>query len=178
MNTSKTFARSSRAFIIAVHFFPVLRKFATRNDHFSGNKENVNTEARIWIFFPSLDIAPIKFSSRVAPLAFKSYTHWDNDEKDWQTWTCNYKRRSPYRRVVDLKLPNKTQESAHMKLVETEQDTPENISIPIKGHSLDKFFTIQNDKQKGGIILSLTINKPSILCLKRCRAVFFRDSRW
>ena len=160
MNTSKTFARPSRAFIIAVHFFPVFRKFATWNDHFSGNKENVNTQARIWIFFPSLDTAPIKFSSRVALLAFKSYTKWDNDEKDWQTWSCSYKRRFRYRCVVDLKLLNKAQERAHMKLVETEQDIPENISIPIKGRSGGKFFTIQNDKQKRGVILYLLINKP------------------
>ena len=81
-------------------------------------------------------------------------------KKDWQTWTCIYKRGSPNRCIVDLKLPNKTQESAHMKLVETEQDIPENISIPIKGRSGDKFFTIQNDKQKRGIILYLTINEP------------------
>ena len=159
MNTSKTFSRPSRAFIISVHFFPVFRKFATWNDHFSGNKENVNTQARIWIFFPSLDTAPVKFSSRVALLAFKSYTNWDNDKKGLTNLNI-YKRRSPYRCVVDLKLPNKTQESAHMKLVETEQDIPENISIPIKGRSGDKFFTIQNDKQKRGVILYLTINKP------------------
>ena len=160
MNTSKTFARPSRAFIISLHFFPVLPKFVTWNDHSWGNKENVNTQARIWIFFPSLDTASLKFSSRVALLAFKSYTNWDNDGKDWQTWTCNYKRRSPYRRVVDLNLPNKSQESAHMKLVEPEQDIPENISIPINGHSGHKFFTIENDKQKRDVILYLTINKP------------------
>ena len=29
-----------------------------------------------------------------------------------------------------------------MKLVETEQDIPENISIPIKGRSGDKFFSL------------------------------------
>ena len=162
MNKNKTFARPSRAFIISVHFFPVLRKFATWNDHFSGNKENVNTQARIWIFFPSLDTAPFKFSSWVALLSFKSYANWHHDEKDRKTWTCNYKRHSPYRRVVDPKLlvPNKTQESAHMKLVETEQDIPENIYIPIKGRSGDTFFTIQNDKQKRGVLLYLTINKP------------------
>ena len=40
-------------------------------------------------------------------IAFKSYTNWDNGEKDWQTWTCNFeRRRSVDRRVVDLKLPN------------------------------------------------------------------------
>ena len=81
-------------------------------------------------------------------------------KKDWQTWTSIYKRGSPNRCIVDLKLPNKTQESAHMKLVETEQDIPENICIPIKGRSGDKFFTIQNDKHKRGVILYLTINKP------------------
>ena len=37
-----------------------------------------------------------------------------------------------------------------MKLVEAEQDILENICIPIKGRSGDKFFTIQNDKQKKG----------------------------
>ena len=47
-----------------------------------------------------------------------------------------------------------------MKLVETEQDIPENIYIPIKGRSGDTFFTIQNDKQKRGVLLYLTINKP------------------
>ena len=47
-----------------------------------------------------------------------------------------------------------------MKLVETEQDIPENISIPIRGRLGDKFFTIQNDKQKRGVIWYLTINKP------------------
>ena len=47
-----------------------------------------------------------------------------------------------------------------MKLVETEKDIPENISIPIRGRSGDKFFTIQHDKQKRGVILYLTINKP------------------
>ena len=53
-----------------------------------------------------------------------------------------------------------------MKLMETEQDTPENISIPIKGRSGDKFFTIQNDKQKRGIILYLIINTRAFLSLK------------
>ena len=118
--------------------------------------------------------APIKFSSLVGLLAFKSYTNWDNDEKDWQTWTCNYKRRSPYRRIVDLNSRIRPKSGAHMKLVETEQDIPENISIPIKGRSGDKFFTIQNDKQKRGIILYLTILliTRASLCLKTCRAIF------
>ena len=40
------------------------------------------------------------------PLAFKSWTHWDSDEKAWQTWTYNFERRFRYRHVVDLKLPN------------------------------------------------------------------------
>ena len=56
---------------------------------------------------------------------------------------------SRYLESVTLKLPNKTQESAHMKLVETEQDIPQNISIPIKGRSGDKFFTIQTINKKG-----------------------------
>ena len=47
-----------------------------------------------------------KFSSWVVLLASKSDTNWDNGEKDWQTWTCNFERRFRYRRVVDLKLPN------------------------------------------------------------------------
>ena len=53
-----------------------------------------------------------------------------------------------------------------MKLVETEQDILENISIPIKGRSADKFLTIQNDKQKRGVILYLTISNPSIPLFK------------
>ena len=76
-------------------------------------------------------------------------------KKIWRTWTCNYKRRFRYRRFIDLKLPNKTQASAHRKLVEAEQDIPANISIPIKGRSGDKFLTIQNDSKKGGVILKL-----------------------
>ena len=61
-----------------------------------------------------------------------------------------------------------------MKLVETEQDMPENISIPIKGHSGDKFFTIQNDKQKRGIILYLTITNPSIPLFKYISSGIFQ----
>ena len=66
-----------------------------------------------------------------------------------------------------------TQESAHMKLVETEQDIPQNISLPIKGRSWDKIFTIQNDKQKRGIILYLTINKPRIPLFKNMSKGYF-----
>ena len=46
-----------------------------------------------------------KFSAWVVLLAFKSYTRWDNDEKDWHTWTCNFERRFRNRCVVNLKLP-------------------------------------------------------------------------
>ena len=46
-------------FFISVHFFSVLGKCATWNDHFSSFNENVNTQARIGIFFPSLDTAPL-----------------------------------------------------------------------------------------------------------------------
>ena len=63
-----------------------------------------------------------------------------------------------------------------MKLVETEQDIPENISIPIKGRSGDKFFTIQNDKQKRGIILYLTINNPSIPLFKNMSSGDFSET--
>ena len=98
MRQNKSFARPSRAFTISVHFFPVLVKSATWNDHFSSFTENVNTQPPIWIFFKS------KFSSWVVPLAFKSY--WHNDGKDGQAWICNFERRFRYRRVVDLKLPN------------------------------------------------------------------------
>ena len=45
--TKKTFARPSSAFIISVHFFPVLGQSATWNDHFWSFKENVNTQAEI-----------------------------------------------------------------------------------------------------------------------------------
>jgi len=46
-------------FFISVHFFPVLGKSATWNAHFSSFNENMNTQARIGIFFPSLDTAPL-----------------------------------------------------------------------------------------------------------------------
>ena len=46
-------------FPISVHFFPVLGKSATWNDHFSSFKENVNNQGEIWIFFPSLDTVPL-----------------------------------------------------------------------------------------------------------------------
>ena len=78
---NKTFARPSRAVIISVHFFPVLGKSATWNDHYSNYKENRNTQARIWIFFPSLDTAPLN-SVWVVLLGFESHTNWDNDKKD------------------------------------------------------------------------------------------------
>ena len=61
-----------------------------------------------------------------------------------------------------------------MKLVETEREIPENISIPIKGRSGDKFFTIQNDKQKRGIILYLTINNPRIPLFKNMSSGIFQ----
>ena len=150
MNTSKTFARPSLASTISVHFFPVLQKFSTWNDHFSVIKTTWTHRREFEFSFLALTPQRFKFSSRVALVAFKNYTNWDNDEKDWQTWICSFKRRFPYRRVVDLKLLNKIQESAHMKLVETDQDIPENNSIPIKGRPGAKFFTIQNDKQKKG----------------------------
>ena len=44
-------------FFISVHFFLVLGKSATWNDHFSSFTENVNTQAQIWIFFSSVDNA-------------------------------------------------------------------------------------------------------------------------
>ena len=59
MNKNKTFARPSRAFIISVHFFPVLDKSETWKDHFSSFNEKVNTQAQIGISFPSLDTAPL-----------------------------------------------------------------------------------------------------------------------
>ena len=37
-----------------------------------------------------------------SPASFQKLTNWDNDEKDWQTWTCNFERRFRYRGVVDL----------------------------------------------------------------------------
>ena len=43
----------------SVHFFQVLGKSATWNDHFSSFTENVNTQAQIWIFFSSVDTAPL-----------------------------------------------------------------------------------------------------------------------
>ena len=61
-----------------------------------------------------------------------------------------------------------------MKLVETEQDILEYISIPIKGGSGDKFFTIQNDKQRRGIILYLTINNPRIPLFKNMSSGIFQ----
>ena len=60
----------------------------------------MNTQTQICIFFPRHCTS--KFSSWVVALAFKCYTNWDNDEKDWQTWTCNFERRFRYRRVVYL----------------------------------------------------------------------------
>ena len=42
-------------FFISVHFFPFLGEFVTSNDHFSSFTENLNTQARIWIFFSSFD---------------------------------------------------------------------------------------------------------------------------
>ena len=73
--------RPSRAVIISVHFFPVLGKSATWNDHYTSYKENRNTQARIWIFSPSLDTAPLN-SVWVVLLGFGSHTNWDNDKKD------------------------------------------------------------------------------------------------
>ena len=64
-------------------------------------KENRNTQARIWIFSPSLDTAPLN-SVWVVLLRFKSHTKWDNDRKDSKTLTCNFERRFRYRCVVDL----------------------------------------------------------------------------
>ena len=61
-----------------------------------------------------------------------------------------------------------------MKLVETGQDIPENISIPKKWSSGDKFFTIQNDKQKRGIILYVTINNPRIPLFKNMSSGIFQ----
>ena len=55
----KSFARPSSAFFISVHFFPVLGKSATWNDHFSGFTENVNTRPPIWIFFPGVYTTPL-----------------------------------------------------------------------------------------------------------------------
>ena len=60
-----------------------------------------------------------------------------------------------------------------MKLVKTEPDIPENISIPIKGRLGDKFFTIQNDKQKRDVILYLTINNLSIPLFKNMSSGIF-----
>ena len=46
MNKNKSFARPSHAFffffVISVHFFPVLGKSASWNDHFSSFTEHVN----------------------------------------------------------------------------------------------------------------------------------------
>jgi len=66
MNKNKSFARPSRVFTISVHFFPVLDKSATWKDHFSSFNENVNTQMRIEIFFPSFDTAPLNLSSRAS----------------------------------------------------------------------------------------------------------------
>ena len=44
-------------FCNSLHFFQVLGKSATWNDHFSSFSENVNTQ--IWIFFSSVDTAPL-----------------------------------------------------------------------------------------------------------------------
>ena len=44
---NKSFARPARAFFNSVHFFQVLGKSATLNDHFSSFTENVNTQAQI-----------------------------------------------------------------------------------------------------------------------------------
>ena len=65
MKQIKSFARPSRAFFISVHFFPVLGKSLTWNEHFSSFTENVNTQRPILIFFPG-------FYIWVVPLAFKS----------------------------------------------------------------------------------------------------------
>ena len=97
----KTFARRWRALIIYVHFFPVLGNSTTWNDHYSGYKENRNTQGRIWIFSPSLDSAPLN-SVWVVLLRCKSHTNWDNDKKDSKTLTCNFERRFRYRCVVDV----------------------------------------------------------------------------
>ena len=59
INKNKSFARPSRAFFNFLHFFQVLGKSATWNDHFSNFTENVNTQAQIWIFFSSVDTAPL-----------------------------------------------------------------------------------------------------------------------
>ena len=101
----KTFARRWRAVIIYVHFFPFLGNSATWNDHYSSYKENRNTQARIWIFSPSLDTASLN-SVWVVLLRCKSHTNWDNDKKDSKTWTCNFERRFRYRCVVDVLRSN------------------------------------------------------------------------
>ena len=44
---------------ISVHFFPVLGKSATWNDHFSSFTEKVNTQPPLWIFFPGFYTAPL-----------------------------------------------------------------------------------------------------------------------
>ena len=59
LKQNKRFARPSRAFFISVHFFPVLDKSATWNDHFSSFTENVNAQPPIWIFFPGFYTAPL-----------------------------------------------------------------------------------------------------------------------
>ena len=49
IDKNKSFARPSRAFFFfnSMHFFQVLSKSATSNDHFSCFTENVNTQAEI-----------------------------------------------------------------------------------------------------------------------------------
>ena len=59
IGNNKSFARPSRAFFNSVHFFQVLGKSATWNDHFSSFTENVNTQAQIWIFFLNVDTGPL-----------------------------------------------------------------------------------------------------------------------
>ena len=58
MKQNNSFARPSRVFFISVHFFHVLGKSTTWNDHFSSFTENVNTRPPIWIFFPGFYTAP------------------------------------------------------------------------------------------------------------------------
>ena len=59
-----------------------------------------------------------------------------------------------------------------MKFVETEQDIPENISIPIKGRSGAKFFTIRNDKQKRGIIFGAVSRLGKKIQIRACLFTF------
>lgn len=55
-------------FTCLFHFFHILGKSATWNDHFSSFVENVNTWLPIWIFFPGFYTTPLNS----VPLAFKS----------------------------------------------------------------------------------------------------------